>query len=105
MERFASPLTITLSSEYDSNMTDENFCHKYVAQASQFFTVLKMKTPAAAGVGKYYFTTRNPGRLGAEPEGDIGSGLGDVGGVVGAGAGGCGFCSGSNIMPWPFSRA
>lgn len=100
-------MTITLSSEYDSNMTSKNFCHKYVAQASQFLRCAILykgrKTPAAAGVKGFYFTTRNPGRLGAVPEGDIGSGLGEVGGV--AGAGGCGFCSGSNIIPWPFSRA
>ena len=61
------------------------------------------KTPAVAGVDKNYFTTRNPGRLGGAPEGDADSDLGEAGGE--AGAGGCGFCSGSNIMPWPFSRA
>jgi len=54
MKRSVSPLTITLASEYDSNMTNENFCHKYVAQASQSFTeqifIRHKKTPAAAGV-------------------------------------------------------
>ena len=66
---------------------------------------MEIKTPAAAGVRDDYLTTRNPGRLGTEPDGEIGLGLGDGGGFVGAGSGGCGFCSGSNIMPWPFSRA
>ena len=102
MKSFASSLTITLSSEYDSNMTNRSFCHKYVAQASQSFAEQMFnrhkKTPAAAGVERFYFTTRKPGRLGAEPEGETGSGL-DGDGVVGSGAGGCGFCSGSNIIP------
>lgn len=71
----------TLPSKYDSYVTTENFCHKYVAQPSQIqnsmfldiahsiqMHILDSKTPAEAGVldafaQGAYLTTRKPGRL------------------------------------------